>query len=157
MAKCLLWEEVKETAVVKGMQKTTLNKGHCAFPKVEQRVCCRIPMEATDWTLVRRRRNEDAYWMPILKGSDDSAVIGFVVAFAVEQPFCPRGACDNCSNKFRFLIMRGEKKDTYASKVFIVNGFKSAKPSNPPKGLFGPIPLIAEVSRIAFKEGFIFS
>ena len=103
MAKCLLWEEVKERAVVKGMQKTTtLNKGHCAFPKVEQRVCCRIPVEARDWTLVRRRRNEDAYWTPILKGSDDSAVIGFVVAFVVEQPFCPRGACDNCvSNKFR--------------------------------------------------------
>ena len=49
------------------------------------------------------------------------------------------------------------EKDTYASKVFIVNGFKSAKPSNPPNGLFGPIPLIAEVSRIAFKEGFMFS
>ena len=143
-------------------KKTTkLNKEHCVFPKAEQIVCCRIPMEeASCWTWVREKRNEDVNWKPILKGDDvvdDSEMVDSVVAFVVEQPFFPRGACDNYFHKKLKSDKRQKGNDTYASKVFIVNGFKSAKPSNPPKVLFGPNPLMAEVSRIAFKEGLIFS
>ena len=77
------------------MPRTT-NREHCVFQKVEQRVYCRIPMEGVGWIWVRERRNEDASWMPILKCSDDSAMYDSVVAFVVEQPSFPRGACDNC-------------------------------------------------------------
>ena len=58
-------------------------------------------MVATGWAWVRQRRNEDVNWTPIPKDSDDSAMFDSVVgAYAVEQPFCPRGACDNCFEIF---------------------------------------------------------
>ena len=37
--------------------------------------------------------------MPILNGSDEVASFDSVGVFAVEQPVCPRGACDNCFEK----------------------------------------------------------
>ena len=93
------------------MPRTTrLNKEHCAFPRVEQKVYCHILMEAPGWAWVRQRRSEDVNWTPVLKGSDDSAMIDSGGAFAVEQPFCPRGACDNCFEKLEFQIRRMEKK-----------------------------------------------
>ena len=67
------------------MPRTTrLNKEHCAFPKVEQREYCCIPMKETGWAWVREKRNEDVNWTPALKRSDDSAVFDSVGAFAVE-------------------------------------------------------------------------
>ena len=104
------------------MPKTTrMNREHCAFLKVEQRVCCRIPMEeASCWTWVRERRNEDVNWKPILKGDDvvdDSAMFDSVGAFVVEKPFCPRGACDNC-----FEIFRSQIKNKWFKRYIRIQG-----------------------------------
>ena len=83
-------------------RRKRLNMEHCVFPKAEQRVYCHIQMEVVGWPWVRERRNEVVNWMPILKGYDDSAMVDSVVAFAVEQPFCPRGACDNYFKKNQY-------------------------------------------------------
>ena len=78
-----------------------MNREHCAFLKVEQRVYCRIPGKAIDWVWVKQRKNEDVNWTPIRKGSDNSAMFDSVGAFAVERPFCPRDACDNYFKKLK--------------------------------------------------------
>jgi len=55
--------------------------------------------------------------MPSLKDfDDDSVMLDSVGAFAVEQPFCPRGACNNCfKRQFKIEDMKKGKKNMYAS------------------------------------------
>lgn len=103
--KSLLWEEVRGKSVAKGMLRMM-----DAFPKVEQRVYCHILMEAVGWAWVRDKKREDVNWTSVLKGSDDSAKSDSLVAFAVEQPFCPRGACDNCFEKIKIPDKKEELK-----------------------------------------------
>lgn len=47
------------------------------------------------------RRSEDANWTSSLKDFDESAMLDSVGAFAVEKPFWPTGACNNCFENFK--------------------------------------------------------
>jgi hypothetical protein len=119
--KRMFWEEARERSVAWGMPTTLMmnrEEQQCgAFLKAEQRASCHILMEvAAGWLVwVRQRRSEVVNWMPnlLMKGScsedsdsddfdsamlDDSVVVVVVGggAFAVEKPFCPRGARNNC-------------------------------------------------------------